>query len=200
VANMRGERCRRKSLFLLKYRGSTFHRRYYHDNAECYEADDWELLREYISEKGFKQPTEGWFDNLKTILELGMDPEGEWIKDLPKRMFSDNATWFITHAQRIYMAICTPSSLSDEFILKIDAWSQDFDESLRLRNPLLLIESYLPLPPCRVWLFVKQIRVAFLERSKGFGTEIDVSDCFQGPENIIAGGKYLLSTFFCKMY
>jgi len=66
-----------------------------------------------MSEKGFKQPTDVWFDNLRTILELRMDPEGEWIKDLPKRMFSDNAMWFIIHPQRIYMAICTPSNPSE---------------------------------------------------------------------------------------
>jgi hypothetical protein len=107
VANMRGERSRRKFLFLLEYRGSIFHRRYYHDKAACYEADDRELLLEYMSEKGFKQPTDVWFDNPRTILELSMDPEGEWIKDLPKRMFSDNVcgslytlnayTWLFAH-------------------------------------------------------------------------------------------------------
>jgi hypothetical protein len=46
---------------------------------------------------------------------------------------------------------------------------------------------------------MKQNRVAFLELSKGFGTEIEFDDCFQGPENTIARGKYLLSTL-CKMY
>jgi hypothetical protein len=122
---MRGETSRRKFLFLLECRGSTFHRRYYHDKATCYEADDRELLREYMSEKGFKQPTDVWFDNLRTILELRMGPEGEWIKDLPKRMFSDNAMWFIIHAQRIYIAICTPPNPSEglerKFILVIIA-------------------------------------------------------------------------------
>lgn len=33
-----------KLLFLLKYPRSTFHRRFYHDNAECYKANDRELL------------------------------------------------------------------------------------------------------------------------------------------------------------
>ena len=79
--------------------------------------------------------------------------------------------------------------------VKIDAWSQGLDESLRHRNRLLLIESYLRLPPCRVWLFVKHIRLAFLERSMGFETEINFGDYFQEPENIIAKGKCLLSIF-----
>lgn len=113
----------RKFLFLLKYRGSTFHRRFYHDNAESYEANDRELLWEYMAEKGFKRPMDVWFDNLRTIMELRMDPEGEWIKDLPKRMFVDDAIWFIAHAQCMYMAICTPSNPSDEFILTDNSYN-----------------------------------------------------------------------------
>lgn len=46
----------RKFLFLLKYRGSGFHQRFYHDTAESYEADDQELLRDYMKEKGYKRP------------------------------------------------------------------------------------------------------------------------------------------------
>jgi hypothetical protein len=46
----------RKFLFLLKYRGSIFHWRFYHDNAEYYEANDRELLWEYMAGKGFKRP------------------------------------------------------------------------------------------------------------------------------------------------
>lgn len=107
----------RKFLFLLKYRGSGFHRRFYHDDSESYKADDRELLWEYMAEKGFQRPTDVWFDNLKTIMELHMDPEGKWIHDLPKRMFTDDAMWFIMHVQMMYMAICTPSNPADEFIL-----------------------------------------------------------------------------------
>jgi hypothetical protein len=58
-----------------------------------------------------------WFDNLKTIMELDLDPEGKWVHYLPKRMFVDDDMWFIVHVQMMYMAICTPSSPADEFIL-----------------------------------------------------------------------------------
>ena len=77
--------------------------------------------------------------------------------------------------------------------VKINVWSQGLDESLRERNRLILIETYLRSPPRRVWLFVTHIRVAFLERSKGFRTKINFDDCLQGPENTIARGKHLLS-------
>lgn len=107
----------RKFLFLLKYRGSTFHQRFYHDDPEGYKSDDRELLWEYMAERNFERPTDVWFDNLRTIMELYMDAEGKWIDELPKRMFIDDAMWFITHVQGMYMAICTPSDANDEFIL-----------------------------------------------------------------------------------
>jgi hypothetical protein len=113
----------RKFLFLLKYRGSGFHRRFYHDNAEGYDANDRELLRDYMAEKGYTRPMDVWFNNLKTIMELRMDPEGEWMKDLPKRMFTEDALGFIIHAQCMYMAICTPSDPSDEFILTDNSYN-----------------------------------------------------------------------------
>ncbi|KAK0636639.1 hypothetical protein B0T17DRAFT_480835 [Bombardia bombarda] len=107
----------RKFLFLLKYRGSGFHRRFYHNDPEEYEADDRELLHDYMTEKGYKRPMDVWFDNLRTIMELDMDIERRWIQELPKRMFSYDAMWFIMHAQSYYMAICTPENPDDEFIL-----------------------------------------------------------------------------------
>lgn len=113
----------RKFLFLLKYRGSTFHQRFYHDVTESYEADDRELLWEYMKEKGFKRPMDVWFNNLKTIMELHMDPEKAWTTELPKQMYFDDAMWFITHAQCMYMAICTPSGPNDEFILTDNSYN-----------------------------------------------------------------------------
>jgi hypothetical protein len=79
------------------------------------------------------------------------------------------------------------------FRVKIDAWSRGLEEGLRQRNRLLLIDSYLRLPPSRVRFFVKHIRAGFLERSTGFETKIDPGNCMDGPENTIARGKFLLS-------
>ncbi len=81
--------------------------------------------------------------------------------------------------------------------VKIDVWSQGLDESLRQSNRELLIEAYLQLPPRRVWLFVKHIRFAFLRQMAGPEGEnelYDLLDSFvQGPEDVIAQGKYLVS-------
>ena len=113
----------RKFLFLLKYRGSTFHQRFYHENAEGYNANDRELLHDYMTEKGYTRPVDVWFDNLKTIMELDMDPEDKWMQDLPKHMFYCDAMWFITHAQWMFMAICTPSDPTDDFILTDNSYN-----------------------------------------------------------------------------
>ena len=81
--------------------------------------------------------------------------------------------------------------------VKIDVWSQGLDESLRQRNRELLIEAYLRLPPRRVWCFVKSIRFACLKQMagpKGESEPYDLVDSFvQGPEDIIAQGKCLVS-------
>ncbi|KAH7162260.1 hypothetical protein B0J13DRAFT_517531 [Dactylonectria estremocensis] len=107
----------RKFFFILKYRGSTFHQRFYHERQETYLANDRELLYEYMQDKGYTRPIDVWFHNLKTIMELEMDPEKQWIHELPKKMFPDDAQWFMCHVEMSYMAICTPAEATDEFIL-----------------------------------------------------------------------------------
>lgn len=107
----------RKFFFLLKYRGSTFHRRFYHDDPENYFANDRELLLEYMAERGFSTPRDVWFHNLETIMNLKMDCEGKWRNQLPRNMYPEDALWFLMHADAYYMAICTPSDPMDEFLL-----------------------------------------------------------------------------------
>jgi hypothetical protein len=81
--------------------------------------------------------------------------------------------------------------------VKIDAWSKGLDESLRQRNREILIETYLRLPPRRVWFFLKHIRHAFFRRAAGLEGENEPYDdaglYVQGPEDTIAQGKCLLS-------
>ncbi|KAK7408402.1 hypothetical protein QQX98_009442 [Neonectria punicea] len=113
----------RKFLFLLKYRGSAFHHRFYHDSKEAYDSNDQELLHDYMQEKGYSRPVDVWFDNLKAIMNLDMDPENKWIVELPKNMFYLDAKWFIAHVQMSYMAICTPSGAKDEFILTDNSYN-----------------------------------------------------------------------------
>ena len=113
----------RKFLFIMKYRGSTAHKRFYHQGTEGYCADDREKLLKYMREKGYQRPVDVWFANIKAILELKMDPKGEWMTELKKRVYPDDAEWCIAHMQMMYLALCTPSGQDDEFLLTENAYS-----------------------------------------------------------------------------
>lgn len=113
----------RKFLFIMKYRGSTAHRRYFHKDAADYIEDDRKSFLDYMKAKGFKSPTDVWFDNLKAILDLKMDAGLLWMEKLKKRMYPPDADWFINNTQSFYMSICTPETADDEFILTQNAYS-----------------------------------------------------------------------------
>jgi hypothetical protein len=113
----------RKFLFIMKYRGSTMHKRFYHEGTEGYRADDRERLLQYMQENGFEKPVDVWFDNIKGMLELKMDTNGRWMRDLQERIYPDDATWFIAHTQMMYLAFCTTSIEDDEFLLTENAYS-----------------------------------------------------------------------------
>ncbi|KAK3934672.1 hypothetical protein QBC46DRAFT_71322 [Diplogelasinospora grovesii] len=107
----------RKFLFILKYRGSTLHARFYHDNNDDYEYVDRKLLFKYMREKGFERPSDVWFHNIKTFAELDMDPQMKWMQRVTEEAYHDDAQWFISHTQKMYLAICAIQNQDDEFIL-----------------------------------------------------------------------------------
>ncbi|KAK0716279.1 hypothetical protein B0H67DRAFT_490925 [Lasiosphaeris hirsuta] len=113
----------RKFLFLLKYRGGKFYRRFCHETPKQYDADDRETMWEYMANKGFERPLDVWLDNLEAIMELDMDPSTDWLEQLRKRMYPEDAEWFYSHTEHYYMAICTPSDPDDEFILTDNAYN-----------------------------------------------------------------------------
>jgi Protein of unknown function (DUF4238) len=112
----------RKFLFIMKYRGSSARKRFYHQNAESYSEDDKEELQKYMREKGFKRPIDVWFDNIKAILELKMDIKREWMEVIKKRAYPGDAMMFISNTQMMYLALCTPSG-QGEFLLTENAYS-----------------------------------------------------------------------------
>jgi hypothetical protein len=113
----------RKFLFIMKYRGSGMHKRFYHESAEGYHADDKHRLLPYMQEKGFKKPVDVWFDNIKGMLDLKMDPEGRWMREIQERIYPDDAMWFIAHTQMMYLAFCSTAIEDDEFLLTENAYS-----------------------------------------------------------------------------
>lgn len=112
----------RKFLFIMKYRGSGAHKRYYHHDAEEYSENDKERLLKYMREKGYKKPVDVWFDNINAMLELKMDPQMEWMGWLREHVYPDDAMWFIAHSQMMYLALCTPSGPESEFLLTENAY------------------------------------------------------------------------------
>lgn len=113
----------RKFLFIMKYRGSGMHKRFYDESAEDYHANDRDRLLQYMKEKGFRKPVDVWFDNIKGMLELKMDSNGRWMRELQERIYPDDAIWFIAHTQMMYLACCSTAIEDDEFLLTENAYS-----------------------------------------------------------------------------
>lgn len=107
----------RKFLFILKYRGRGFHYRFNHNEADGYDSNDRQIMLDYMQRHGFKTPMDVWFHNLEAIMDLTMDSDLKWVSELPTKMFPCDAAWFIAHTQMYYLAFCTPSNPSQEFIL-----------------------------------------------------------------------------------
>ncbi|TGJ82138.1 hypothetical protein E0Z10_g6641 [Xylaria hypoxylon] len=124
----------RKFLFILKYRGSTFHRRFYHETSDQYDANDKSRLRKYMEENSLKRPVDVWFHNLKTIINLNMNTEN-WKQELLEKMYGDDAQWFIMHSEMMYMAICTPSEAGGEFILTDNSYNVFEGPNTFVQNP-----------------------------------------------------------------
>ena len=106
----------RKFHFIMKYRGSRAHKRFYHHNAKDYSENDREKLLNHMRKKDFERPVDVWFDNITVMLELKINLNLDWIKKLKNRIYSNDAKWFSAHTQMMYLALCTPSD-QEEFLL-----------------------------------------------------------------------------------
>ncbi|KAI9930746.1 hypothetical protein MW887_011503 [Aspergillus wentii] len=112
----------RKFLFLMKYRNSSMFDRYNHDSIEDYDSDDRARMERYMKAKGFHQPREVWFDNLRQLLDLRMDPEKSWTKTLAGEMYPDDAKMFELHLLHSYLTFCSPEAPEEEFLLTQNAY------------------------------------------------------------------------------
>ena len=107
----------RKFLFVMKYRGSRFHRRYRHLKVNDYTENDKDRLEAYMLDKGYSRPIDVWFDNMKALLVVQIDAEDRWMRFLSENMYPDDALWAISNIRMFNMAICAPSNAQDEFLL-----------------------------------------------------------------------------------
>ncbi|KAI1823846.1 hypothetical protein F4861DRAFT_299324 [Xylaria intraflava] len=125
----------RKFLFILKYRGTTFHRRFHHESVEKYDSNDKSSLQKYMEENNMKRPLDVWFQGLKTIVNLKMDKDN-WEQELLEKMYPQDAMWFISHTEKMYMAICTPSEARSEFVLTDNSYNIFEGPNTFARNPV----------------------------------------------------------------
>ncbi|ATZ56756.1 hypothetical protein BCIN_13g05880 [Botrytis cinerea B05.10] len=113
----------RKFLWVMKYRSPIFFKRFNHQKAEDYDANDKHEFLEYMRKMNFQRPLDVWFDNLTKIMDTTMDPEGKWVEDLFEHIYPGDALWVFANIQTMYLALCTPSDPSEEFILTENAFS-----------------------------------------------------------------------------
>ncbi|KAK1241326.1 hypothetical protein MKX08_001300 [Trichoderma sp. CBMAI-0020] len=115
----------RKFMFLLAYRGEQYHRKYNLDGMQDYDDGDKELLQIYMAKHGFTKPIDVWLQSLETIIDLDIDPEGCWKQRISESIYFPIAVWFIDHICDMYMAICTPASHDEEFVLTDNCYNVD---------------------------------------------------------------------------
>lgn len=108
----------RKFIFLLKYRGAQFHQKYCNPKSiNDYQESDKELLEAYMKKRGFHRTMDVWFESLEAIIDIEMDADREWEQHIMKKMYFSEAAFFIDRIQTTYLAICTPETTEEEFIL-----------------------------------------------------------------------------------
>ncbi|KAF1847287.1 uncharacterized protein K460DRAFT_276406 [Cucurbitaria berberidis CBS 394.84] len=125
----------RKFLFIMKYRGPGFHRRFHGDESGQYKEDDADQFERYMQEQGYKSPVEVWSKSIKTILNLTMDLQGQWQETLLSSIYPDDAMWFIMHTEWYFMAFCTPSDPSSEFVLTENCYNVHEGPNSTALNP-----------------------------------------------------------------
>ncbi|KAF8451461.1 hypothetical protein BDZ91DRAFT_802688 [Kalaharituber pfeilii] len=112
----------RKFLFVMRYRTQLIWGKY-NRPLEQYDMADRSHVLKYMRRKGFTKPLEVWLHTLKTILDTHLDANKTWIQKIREECFEHDAAWFVFNMEESFMALCTPKSDDDEFILSECAFS-----------------------------------------------------------------------------
>ena len=113
----------RKFLFIMMYRNTSFARRF-ENSREDYDSDDRVDMLRYMDAKGFQNPRDVWFANIRAFLEVDLSKSKDVLyKDITQRAYPADADWFIMHMQAFFLAFCTPNDPGDEFLLTQNAYS-----------------------------------------------------------------------------
>lgn len=113
----------RKFLFIMTYRNKTFHTRFT-DSMEEYNSNDREQMLAYMKAKGFESPKDVWFSNIRGFLFVDLTKHpNEWKAELEKSVYPPDALWFYKNVEFYFVSTCTPTDVTDEFLMTQNAFS-----------------------------------------------------------------------------
>ena len=114
----------RNFFFMMKYRSSRQFERFNHQSIDTYDADDKDRLIGFLEKRNLSSPKAVWFSNIHTFLDLQMDADMNRLRRILESplVYPDDAMMFITHMQTKFMAFCTVSDMTDEFVLSQNAY------------------------------------------------------------------------------
>jgi hypothetical protein len=107
----------RKFLFLLIYRGPGYYRRYNHETIEDYHHSDQPTLKKFMAKHNLQRPVDAWLHSLNGIIDLKMYVGEAWAEQVHGAAYYHIASDFIEHMTSYWIALCTPGSEDQEFIL-----------------------------------------------------------------------------------
>ena len=112
----------RRFLFIMMYRNTSFARRL-HKSREDYDSDDRVDMLTYMDAKGFQNPRDVWFANIRAFLQVDLSKsKNDLYKDITERAYPADADWFFIHMLTFFLAFCTPNDPADDFLLTQNAY------------------------------------------------------------------------------
>ena len=101
----------------MLYRNKTMAGRY-EKSAANYNCDDRDEMIAYMKAKGFAQPRNVYFSNIRAFIDVDLSTEWQvWYPEISRRAYPSDARWFFKNMQRSYIAFCTPQLDADEFLM-----------------------------------------------------------------------------------
>ena len=78
----------------------------------------------YMKAKGFKSPKDVWFSNIRGFLFINLTKHPhEWKSELEKSVYPPDALWFYKNVEFYFVSTCTPTDVTDEFLMTQNAFS-----------------------------------------------------------------------------
>ena len=113
----------RRFIFIMLYRNRTMTGRY-EKSAADYDCDDRDKMIAYMNAKGFAQPRNVYFSNIRAFIDVDVSTEWQvWYEEISRRAYPSDARWFFKNMQMSYIAFCTPQVEADEFLMTQNVYS-----------------------------------------------------------------------------